>query len=279
MKQVGKVLGRAMQGISYGPLALYALICIYPFVWMVSGAFKSYDEVLKNPSPIPHKPTLDTLITTWNKLHFFDYFFNTGKVSVLTVVGILLIYSAAAYAFAKVKFPGRDKIFIFFLSMMLVPGITVLLPLVILERKLGILGSHLGLILPTVNGAGPFAIFLLRNYFQQIPHELHEAARIDGCNEFQIYWRIFLPLSTPALVTVGILNFLASWNSYLLPSVSLGKRELFTLPLGMQNLLLTNVIHWNEVMAGAFITIVPVVVVFLALQKYYIAGLSGSVKG
>jgi multiple sugar transport system permease protein len=279
MTQARRSVFLAGQAVAYLALAVYAVLCIYPFIWMASAAFKTYDEVLKNLSPIPWAPTLTTLTETWSKLHFFNYFFNSLKVSLLTVVGILFIYSLAAYAFAFIEFRGRDTIFVFFLSMLLVPGITVLLPLVILERRLGLLGTHAGLILPTINGSGPFAVFLLRNYFLQTPRELHDAARVDGANEWQIYWRIYLWLAMPALVTVAIINFLASWNTYLLPSIVLSKEELFTLPLGMQNLLLTNVTHWNEVMAGACISVVPVIIIFLVLQKYYVAGLSGALKG
>src|SRR4051812_44624965 len=169
MIQARKTTAMVGQGIAYLALALYALLCIYPFIWMASAAFKTYDEVLKNPSPIPWNPTLLTLTETWDKLHFFNYFFNSMKVSILTVVGILFIYSLAAYAFACLDFTGRNNIFVFYLAMLFVPGITVLLPLIILERKLGLLGTHAGIIWPTINGTGPFAVFLLRNYFMQMP--------------------------------------------------------------------------------------------------------------
>ena len=271
-------LHRVPTFLMYLGLCVFALLCLYPFVWMVSASFKTYEEVLKNPSPIPWNPTLETLVTTWNKLKFFDYFRNSVVVSALTVAGVVAIYPLAGYAFARLRFPGKEVLFVALMSMLLIPGITVLLPIVILERNLGILGTHAGLVLPYVNGAGAFSVFLMRSYFQRIPGELHEAARLDGCTEFQIYWRIYLPLAGPALTTIAVLNLLASWNSYLFPSVALTDESRYTLPLGLQNLLLTNVVRWNEVMAGALITVLPVVIVFVLLQRYYVAGLSGAVK-
>lgn len=264
--------------LMYLGLCAFAILCLYPFIWMVSASFKTYEEVLKNPSPIPWNPTWETLVTTWNKLKFFDYFRNSVVVSGLTVAGVVAIYPLAGYAFARLHFPGKEVVFVALMSMLLIPGITVLLPIVILERNLGILGTHAGLVLPYVNGAGAFSVFLMRSYFQRIPGELHEAARLDGCTEFQIYRRIYLPLAGPALTTIAVLNLLASWNSYLFPSVALTDESRYTLPLGLQNLLLTNVVRWNEVMAGALITVLPVVIVFVLLQRYYVAGLSGAVK-
>jgi ABC-type glycerol-3-phosphate transport system permease component len=139
--------------------------------------------------------------------------------------------------------------------------------------------TFIGMALPMINGAAPFAIFLFRNYFHTVPREIHDAALVDGCREFRIYWNIYLPLALPAIATVGISNFLSSWNAYVWPSVVLTKSEWLTLPLKLRELDLQQVIQWDVRMAGSFFTILPVLVVFILLQRYYIAGLTaGSVK-
>lgn len=270
---------RLLPGIAYAVLGLYAVISGYPFVLMVSGAFKDNREVLTNPWPVPQRPTFETLRTTWQVLDFGAYVWNTVFIVVASLVLILVIFPLAAFAFAVIRFPLRGLLFGVFLSALFVPGVTVLLPIVLLDYRLGLLGTPWGVILPIVNGSGPMAILLLRSYFQAIPRELREAALLDGCGEFRVFWRVYYPLGRPALVTVAMLNFVGIWNEYVLPSVTLNDPEQYTLPLGLQNLLSANVVNWNQVMAGSLIIVVPVVVVFLFLQRYFVEGLRGSMKG
>ncbi|MBZ0299247.1 MAG: carbohydrate ABC transporter permease [Anaerolineae bacterium] len=271
----------------YVILTFYAVISVYPFLWMISSALKPNREVYANKSLIPNHAQLDVLINTWNQLEFFQYSVNSAIISVATVLCIILVYSMAGYGFAKTQFRGREIFFLGFLGVLLVPGVSVLIPLVQLVRALGLGGSnasqaatYAGLILPMVNGAGPFAIFFFRNFFRSLPNELHDAARVDGCSEWGIYARIYLPLSAPVIATVGILNFIASWNSYILPSILINNEDWFTLPLKLRDLDLQAVIQWNVRMAGSLITVVPIIILFLLLQRYYIRGLTaGATKG
>ena len=284
---MGKINRYVSVGSFYVILTGYALLSLYPFLWMVSSALKSNSEVLTSRSLIPQEIRFDIIIDTWYQLHFWRFFVNSTIVSVAVVVGIVLIYSMAGYGFAKTSFWGREWFFIGFLGLLLVPGVTVLVPLVQLLKALGLIGrdatkvaTYIGLVVPMINGAGPFAIFLFRNYFASLPHELHDAARVDGCSEWGIYFRIFLPLSTPVIATVGILNFISSWNAYIWPSIVLNNPDWFTLPLKLKDLDLQIVVQWNVRMAGSFIMVVPVIVVFLFLQRYYIRGLTaGALKG
>ena len=285
MSQIKKYLPKRL--FHYLVLTLYAILSIYPFLWMVSSSLKSNREVYRNKSLIPEELRFDILIDTWNELEFFRYSINSLTISLATVVGIIFIYSLAGYGFAKTQFWGRDKFFLFFLAVLLVPGVAVLIPLVQLVRALGLTGSdanqfttYLALILPMINGAGPFAIFFFRNFFRSLPNELKDAARVDGCSEWGIYFRIYLPLSTPVIATVGILNFIATWNAYILPSILINNDDWFTLPLKLRDLDLQAVIQWNVRMAGSVIMVLPIILLFVLLQRYYIRGLTaGATKG
>ncbi|MEV4624821.1 carbohydrate ABC transporter permease [Micromonospora sp. NPDC049523] len=266
------------QLVAYAALALYAVVSLYPFAWMVSGALKDRDEILRGGHLVPRQPTWDTLVETWSRLHFFDYLLNSLRVTGLTVLGVLVVYSLASYAFAVLDFPGRRFLFWFFVALLFVPGITVLLPLVILENKLGILGTHLGLVLPFVNGTAPLTVLLLTNAFRSIPRELHDAARVDGAGEARIFWRVYLPLSRPALITIAVLTAVPTWNEYVLTRVSLNDESRYTLPLALEMLASGNVPRYNEIMAGSLILVVPVIVLFLVAQRYFVNGLTGAVK-
>ena len=259
-------------------LVLYAAISLYPFLWMVSAAFKDQHEVIIDGHLVPHHPTLQTIVQTWNQLHFFHYFLNSLEVTGLTVVGTLVIYSMAGYAFAVLRFPFRRALYRLFLALLFVPAVTVLLPIVLLENKLGILGGHLGLILPFVNGSAPLSVLMLTNAFETVPIELREAALMDGSGEARIFTRIYLPLSRPVLVTITLLTAIPTWNEYQLTRVSLNDESSFTLPIALQNLQSSAVVHYNVLMAGALIVVVPVIVLFLAAQRYFVNGLMGAVK-
>jgi ABC-type glycerol-3-phosphate transport system permease component len=273
--------------VTYVIIAAYTLLSVYPFLWMVSASVKDSTEVYQSQSLIPKDPQLKTLRDTWQNLDFFLHFRNSAFLSLLVVGGVVLLYSLAGYGFAILPFRGSSLLFGFFLSMILVPGVTVLIPLYIMLRmQVPVIGpdasyvqTYIGLALPMINGAAPFAIFLFRNYFHTVPRDIHDAALVDGCGELRIYWNIYLPLALPAIATVGISNFLSSWNAYVWPSVVLTKSEWLTLPLKLRELDLQQVIQWDVRMAGSFFTILPVLAVFLLLQRYYIAGLTaGSVK-
>ncbi len=180
---------------TYVLLGLYAVVSLYPFAWMVSGAFKTNRDVFADAGLVPDSPTLDTFGRTWTELDFPSYFLNSLIVTGATVLGVLVVYSLAAYAFGVLHFPGRKVIYGGFISLLFVPGITVLLPVVILQQELGILGTHLGIVLPFVNGTAPLSILLLTNAFRSVPAELRESARCDGAGELRTFLSIYLPVS------------------------------------------------------------------------------------
>lgn len=271
-----RLVARTVVGVL---LALYGLVSVYPFLWMISAAFKDQAEVVRGGHLIPQHPTLDTFIDTWNKLHFFDFFLNSLLVTLYTVVLTLVIYAAAGYAFAVLRFPGRGLLQKLFVSLLFVPGITVMLPIVVLENKMGILGTHFGLVLPFVNGGAPLSILLMTGAFLAVPTELRDSARVDGASELRIFARVYLPLARPALITVALLTAIPTWNEFLLTRVSLNDQSTFTLPLGLQTLSSENVPHYNNLMAGALIVVIPVIILFLSLQRYFVNGLVGAVKG
>lgn len=265
--------------IAYVVLGGYALISLYPFAWMVSGAFKDRHEVLDGGTLIPDRPTLDTFATTWGELDFLQYFGNSLLVTGATVIGVLIVYSLASYAFAVLKFPGSKMIYAGFVSLLFVPGITVLLPVVILQQELEILGTRLGLVLPFINGTAPLAILLLTNAFRSVPAELRESARCDGASELRTFLSIYLPVCRPALVTIALLTAVPTWNEFVLSRVSLNDPAVFTLPLGVQSLMSTTSPQYNVIMAASVIIVLPVIVLFVLLQRYFVNGLVGAVKG
>lgn len=270
------VLARTVIGIL---LAGYALVSLYPFLWMVSAAFKDRTEVVAGGHLIPERPTLDTITDTWNQLHFFDYFLNSVQVTGFTTVLVVAVYAASCYALAVLNFPGRTAIYRLFLVLLFVPGVVTLLPIVLLENDLGILGTHLGLILPFVNGTAPLAVLLLTSAFQAVPDELRDAARVDGASELRIFATIYLPLARPALVTIALLTAIPTWNEYLLTRVSINDPERFTLPIALQALQSGQTVQYNTLMAGALIVVIPIIILFLSAQRYFVNGLVGAVKG
>lgn len=272
-------VGRAPRVVAALILGLYAVISLYPFAWMVSGAFKGNREVASGGNLVPHNPTLATVAHTWRELEFLRYFGNSLLVTGATTAGALVIYSLAAYAFAVLRFPGRRALYAVFVALLFVPGITLLLPVVILQQELGLLGTRLGIILPLVNATAPLAILLLTNSFRAVPADLRESARCDGAGEARTFWSVYLPVCRPALIAVALLTAIPTWNEYVLTRVSLNDPATFTLPLGLQSLNSTVSPQYNVLMAASLIIVVPVVVLFVLLQRYFVNGLVGAVKG
>jgi ABC-type glycerol-3-phosphate transport system permease component len=260
-------------------LGLYALVSLYPFVWMVSGAFKDNRDVFADTSIVPDRPTLDTFATTWTELDFPRYFGNSLVVTGATVAGVLAVYSLAAYAFAVLDFPGRKVIYGGFIALLFVPGITVLLPVVLLQKELGILGTHLGIVLPFVNGTAPLSILLLTNAFRAVPASLRESARCDGASETRTFLSIYVPVCKPALITIALLTAVPTWNEYVLSRVSLNDPSTYTLPLGLQSLTAMTSPEYNVIMAASLIIVLPVILLFVFLQRYFVNGLAGAIKG
>ena len=270
-------------GVSYLCLLIYLAISMYPFLWMISSAMKDNTEALTSTSLIPRQIHFEVIIDVWNRLHFWKYFLNSLLISIPVMVGVILVYSLAGYGFAKTRFWGKEFIYIFFLGLMVIPQVTILVPLVQELKAFGLMGrdaskfaTYLGLIIPMINGGGPFAIFIFRSYFASLPGDLRDAALIDGCNEWTVFHKIYLPLSLPAIATVGITNFISTWSAYVFPAVVLNNPDWLTLPLQLRQLDLQTVIQWNVRMAGSLFTVLPVIIAFILLQRYYIRGLTAA---
>ncbi|MBW4419564.1 MAG: carbohydrate ABC transporter permease [Myxacorys californica WJT36-NPBG1] len=264
----------------YGVLSAIALVMLIPLVWLVSTSFKSPTEDIFQfpPQLIPSQPTFENFVTVWRSNPFGQYLFNSTLVSVLTVALNLLFCSLAAYPLARLAFRGREIIFSAIVATILIPFQIVMIPLYVLAVKLELLNTYLGVIFPGI--ASAFGIFLLRQAFQGVPKELEEAARMDGCSELGVWWHVMIPSIRPALVTLAIFVFIGSWSDFLWPLLVLDRPELFTLPLGVANLAGTFTLDWRLIAAGSVISIVPILVFFVAMQHYIVPTESGSgVKG
>jgi multiple sugar transport system permease protein len=264
------------------PLLLWLLVSIYPFLWMISTSLKSSTEADISTSLWPQDPLKGVQVfgTVWNNLHFFQDSINSLVIAVGIVILTWLLYGLAGYALGVLRFPGRDQIFLLFTLMIFVPGVTVLIPLLILMRDLNLAETPFGIILPIVNGGAPIAIFLLRGYFRSLSPELRESAKVDGASELRVWGQIYMPLALPALTYLGITGFMAGFKELILPLLLLTQESSYPLTLGVYYLNQTEFVQWNLVMAGSLVLIIPILVVYLLFQRYYIQGLTlGAVRG
>lgn len=264
--------------LSHGIVILGGIFIIFPFYWMVMASFKTEWEAFQIP------PTWIPTEWMFSNYHnalfayvpFGRYFLNTTIITVGVLAGRLLTASLVAYAFARMRFFGRNVLFILVLSTMMVPFQVTIIPLFIIYRELAWLNTYAPLIVPAWFGGGAFFIFLLRQFIMTVNHELDDAARIDGCGWFSIFWRIILPLIMPALAAVAIFSFLWTWNDFFNPLIFLRSNELFTLAVGLHFFARTNspttAPVLTEVMAGATIIMIPPLLLFFFAQKYFIQG-------
>lgn len=265
---------------TYGLLGIIAIIMLFPLLWLISTALKSQTENIFQfpPQLLPSQPTFENFVRVWQTNPFGKYLFNSTLIAVLTVGLNLLFCALAAYPLARLDFRGRDWIFTAIISTIMIPFQIVMIPLYILTVQLGIRNSYIGIIFPGI--ASAFGIFLLRQAFAGVPKEMEEAARIDGCSELGLWWFIMLPAIRPALVTLAIFVFIGSWSDFLWPLIVIDKPDLYTLPLGVATLAGTFSLDWRIIAAGSVISIAPVLLVFLFLQRYIVPTEAGSgVKG
>lgn len=264
----------------YALLGAIAIAMLIPLVWLISTSLKSPTEDIFQfpPRLLPSQPTLQNFATVWKTHPFGRYLVNSVIVSVLTVVLNLLFCSLAAYPLARLDFKGRDAIFTAIVATIMIPFQIVMIPLYVLAVQLGLRNTYLGLIFPAI--ASAFGIFLLRQAFQGVPKELEEAARIDGCTELGIWWYVMLPSIRPALVTLAIFVFIGSWSDFLWPLIILDRPEYYTLPLGVATLAGTFSLDWRLIAAGSVISIAPILLFFVIMQRYVVPTEAGSgVKG
>jgi multiple sugar transport system permease protein len=258
----------------YTILAAGLLIVVGPFLWMALSSFKPEGEIRSvPPSWWPRTWTLDNYHELFARLDFPLYFANSAIVATLVTAGNLLFCSLIGYALAKLRFPGRRLLFLTVLGMLMVPGMVTFVPQFVLISNMGLANSYAGLVLPFL--AGPFGVFLMRQFLLAIPDDLIEQARIDGAGEWRIFWRVVLPLCRPALATLGILTFLASWNNFLWPLVVATTNDKYTLPVALALYSIgQNRIYFGLLLAGAVVVVVPVLIVFLMLQRHFLRGIA-----
>lgn len=261
------------QVCSYCILALGGIIMVLPFLWTVSASFKTYSDLFYNPYRlIPTEWTWTNYVEVFQQVPFHLYFFNTIKITAISTLGVLVTSALAAYAFARLQFPGRDFIFMGYLATLMIPRQITLVPTFILMRSLELLDTHASLILPGLFSA--YGTFLLRQFFLTIPRELEEAATIDGCGYIRRFTTVILPLSKPALATLGIFIMMQVWNDFLYPMVFIQSDELRTLTLGLSIFRGDVDIQWNLLMAATTLSIVPMVIAFLSAQRFFVEGIA-----
>lgn len=266
------VMALAAKAVAYLLLTLTAISMIFPFYWMVATSLKTEARVFAFPPEwIPNPLIFSNYVHIFTELPFGLYVYNSLKVSLLWTLGVLLSSSMAAYAFARVRFWGRETLFIITLAALMIPAQVTMIPLYVIMARIGWVDTQLPLIVPAYFGSA-FGIFLMRQYFMTIPQELNDAAKIDGCSHFGIYWRIMMPLSKPVLATLALLSFMGSWNDLLGPIIYLYEEELFTLPLALTRFRGMYYTEWANMMAGATVSLAPILVIFLFTQQYFVRG-------
>jgi multiple sugar transport system permease protein len=269
-QQVNLSLG---QTFAYAVLTLGALVMLVPLVWTFFISFKSYTEIFGNPYQfLPHKWIWQNYRDVFRAVPFHLYFFNSIKITCACTVGSVFTSALAAYAFARLKFPGRDQLFMGYLATLMIPRQITLIPTFIIMRKLGLLDNHFSLILPGLFSV--YGVFLLRQFFLTIPLELEEAAKIDGCGYIRRFIRIILPLTKPALATLAIFVILGQWNDYLYPMIFLNSEVKRTLVLGLAIFRGDVDVQWNLLMAAVVMTNIPIVIAFLSAQRFFVEGIA-----
>ena len=254
-----------------------AFVMLLPFVWMLSTSLKPSSAVLAlPPQVIPDEPTLNAYRDVVRRFPLGRVFFNSLLVALATTAGQLVICSMSGYAFARFRFSGRNALFFVYLATLMVPFAVTVTPLFIIVKSLGWTNSYMGLVVPTMFSA--FGTFLMRQFFLSVPRELEEAATIDGASTFTTFMRVIVPISGPAFATLGVLSFMASWNNFLWPLLIVSDQEYMTLPLALATLqgLYPGQTEWNLIMAGAVITVLPMILVFLFAQRWVVEGVAAS---
>ena len=267
-------------------LIAVSLLSIFPFIWLLSTSFKGGGENIfaYPPTIIPHDFTFANYTGVWHRVDLMRYFINSMIVAGGTVLLNLILSSLAAYPLARMEFKGKKITFFAILATIMVPFQAIMLPVYLITLKLHLVDSvsdtmgYIGLIMPFAVSA--FGIFLMRQAFLGIPREMEEAAIVDGCNVFQVFWKVLLPMVKPSLAVLAIFTFIGSWGEFLWPSIVLTKEAMYTLPVGVNNLQGMFSSNWRFIAAGSIISTIPIIIFFLAMQKYFISGENeGAVKG
>lgn len=260
----------------YIVLAFTAIIMIYPFLWAITASFKTSAQLYSgNPlALIPRPFTLKNYIDTWTVLPFYRFLLNSALLSIIVPTASIILSSMAAYSFARLRFKGRDMVFLMLLGIMMMPGHITLIPNYVLMRMLGWINKYIALIIPPIFGASlVFNIFFMRQYFLGIPKELEESAIIDGCSRLGIWWKIIMPNAKPAIATIAIISFKNEWNAFLWPNVVINDYLKMPIQVGLSYFKSNVGSNWGMLMAGTSLAIIPLIIIFLIFQRYFISGM------
>lgn len=267
-------------------LIVTCLLSIFPFLWLTSTSLKGINEDIfaYPPQIIPQDFTWMNYIEVWQRVDFMGYFWNSLIVAGLTVFLNLVLSSLAAYPLARMQFKGKKVVFFSILSTIMIPFQAIMLPVYLITLKLHLIDSvnntlgYIGLVMPFAVSA--FGIFLMRQAFLKIPREVEEAAIVDGCNVFQMFVKVVLPMVKPTLAVLAVFTFIGSWGEFLWPSIMLTKESMYTLPVGINNLQGMFSANWRFIATGSILSTIPIIIFFLMMQKYFISGENdGAVKG
>lgn len=261
------------RAILYAILIIYALVTLYPFLWAVMASFKPYKEIVAGGLNIlPQEGTLDNFKYIFTKDPLFvKWIFNSFIIAGIGTIVNIIINTMSGYALARLRFPGRNYIFLLILAVMMVPAQILLIPNYLIMKSLGLLDSYSALILP---GAINFAyIFMMRQFFINFPKEVEEAAQVDGLNRTQTLFKIVFPMARPAIATQGVFVFLGFWNEFLKPLLYISSPEKYTLTLGLQTFQSQNLTQWNYIMAASVVSIIPIILLYIMLNKYFMQGM------
>ena len=267
-------------------LIITSLLSIFPFIWLTSTSFKGINEDIfaYPPTIIPQDFTWANYVDVWHRVNFMGYFWNSMIVAGLTVLLNLILSSLAAYPLARMQFRGKKFTFFAILATIMIPFQAIMLPVYLITLKLHLIDSvsnimgYIGLVMPFAVSA--FGIFLMRQAFLKVPREVEEAAIVDGCNVFQMFCKVVIPMVKPTLAVLAVFTFIGSWGEFLWPSIMLTKDSMYTLPVGINNLQGMFSSNWRFIAAGSIIATIPIIIFFLAMQRYFISGENdGAVKG
>jgi ABC-type glycerol-3-phosphate transport system permease component len=259
-------------------LAPFCVLMAFPFVWMLLTSLREPNTIFGGPV-IPDKLTFAGYSTAWTTIQFPLHLWNSVWITSVTVIGVLVFATLSGYAFAKLDFPFRNTLFVLLLTTLMMPATALIIPLYLQLKTLGLLDSQTGLLVLYISGSAPFAMFLMRAFFQTLPDELIEAARVDGGSEFTIFWRVILPLTRPGIATVVIFQFLQTWNEFLIANTVLRDTDALPLQPVLFTLMGQYSTNWPALTAGLTLSVVPVVVVYVRMQRQFVAGMMlGAVK-
>jgi ABC-type glycerol-3-phosphate transport system permease component len=268
-------LAAAQRAAVFLVIAAGAVLFMLPFAWMISTSLKPFEHIFITPPQwIPNPIRWQNYLEATASFPFWRYAFNSTTVAVLATAGKLISGSLVAYAFARLRWPGRDKWFLVLLSTLMLPSMVTLVPTFLLFKQIGWLNSYYPLVVPYFFGATPFTVFFLRQFFLTIPQELSQAARIDGASELRICWQIIVPLSKPALAAIAVLSFVHEWNELVLPLIYLNEPSKLTLPIALLSFRSEFGTYYHLLMAASILALIPVLVLFFLSQRFFVEGLT-----